>query len=1362
MRSSKLITCLVLICGLAPFTLLSQDIYTYTTKGACHGLDNGRLELELIESEISSIVDVSFPISIYVEDLNDESVEWLVFSDSWQQSVDHLYAGDYRATVDLNSSCSFQFDFFILASNISIDDAFLKLKHPSTCSSEDGDFRVLSSTVTGGVGSFNFTYTDFAGQQVFPNSNPDGSFRAGTYYFVATDEAGCSDAYEFKLDAPYYADILMVSNPTCSGQSNGSVGALLLDGANGEYEFSWSNGIVETTIHQSEQENLPVGNYCVTITSTEDPSCNMYGCAEVEQLTTTIPLSMTYMVYHPCPNQSNGHIIAQPSGGIPPYIVKFNGQTLNHQALPEGIYVISIEDACGNYISSDPVTLTSMTADASKVAIDVGCLGSNGKLSIEAEFVSHGNTPYSNLERIVSFNGPYVKSRHESLIIQDARGCNYQIGGMPYEVLNNFARLNPPIHTCDGINTGKIKVELNGNMEDFTLEFDNINLSELIDPIFNNQVVSFENLPSADYSISVDMSNCALNEILKITGTSKLTNVFNSYDMEEDLCMYDEFCNGELITSLGVSGTPFMEPNFSSTSSGAFGGCGTQRKCLNSNFIVDKTNVRKVTLPWWQYVKLYFDMLADPRYLGILALNTRPPDPRANRGCRPVSFCPVTMEISRLGFHNIGNRNWMEDVTYDESTGCFDYYCLNMPRTYCYDDVLSDVMPSNFLEDPIFETIYGNCTIKKENAYQLLLWRDQMMQEYEDYDLNTELSTLLDNYEDLLIEGNEIIRCSDITFCLNNFNVLLIDFDVECQYTTKCEEGYYEFNPDTQDYYWIGPESVTQGYCDVYTIDEVDYNVCASSDETCFIAECSLLPLVPCRTYIRLRDYEPGILENGFSGNGGIVRILSKDRNQLFSSLQFNNSENGLSPYTTYKSGINEIDEYFSETSFSPLYKANPYNSKSCLDFSSNNHVVSYNIDNKELFFGFIYDLIETELSIKASDFIKVKNVLINDSNSYVIGSFAGHLTYNNQTIEYSLDTSDFILQIDMSSITLINQLVLSYGLDHTINFLANPAFTFLDPILVEKIKLNQMPISLDTIPLAFNLYDFNLFNVRSDLQQSKGRLIDVVENNPADLEIFKNEVFIDRGEEVDSMHVYTVSNSLSTTKLLTAKEKEILIRRNQTTGTTSILMKSLKSMELDGSRSIEFNNNTVIIEFDSLGFPLSYFDFQLGVEDGFSVEDLFLYDSIYYFAGDVEVTKESLTIGDVNFIFHEWHEIGLAGFTSTVKTSSFTLFDYGFNRSSFNLDPINDTDQIDILFYPNPFHDVLQMEITNKTNAQNKLKITMQSILGTEVLTDFIEIPPGTFRKNLPLNNRIPNGVYLIKVFSDDKHIETHKLVKS
>jgi len=75
MKRNNIFVWLVFIWIVSPMNILAQDFYDFTTKGACHGLDNGTLELNLNESIITSTVDVSFPITIYVEDLCDGSVE---------------------------------------------------------------------------------------------------------------------------------------------------------------------------------------------------------------------------------------------------------------------------------------------------------------------------------------------------------------------------------------------------------------------------------------------------------------------------------------------------------------------------------------------------------------------------------------------------------------------------------------------------------------------------------------------------------------------------------------------------------------------------------------------------------------------------------------------------------------------------------------------------------------------------------------------------------------------------------------------------------------------------------------------------------------------------------------------------------------------------------------------------------------------------------------------------------------------------------------------------------------------------------------------------------------------------------------
>ena len=75
MQNSNLLKGIILVLAFLPFVAYTQNFYSYTTKGSCHQLDNGRLDIQLIEQAISPIVNVEFPITIHVEDVNDDQVE---------------------------------------------------------------------------------------------------------------------------------------------------------------------------------------------------------------------------------------------------------------------------------------------------------------------------------------------------------------------------------------------------------------------------------------------------------------------------------------------------------------------------------------------------------------------------------------------------------------------------------------------------------------------------------------------------------------------------------------------------------------------------------------------------------------------------------------------------------------------------------------------------------------------------------------------------------------------------------------------------------------------------------------------------------------------------------------------------------------------------------------------------------------------------------------------------------------------------------------------------------------------------------------------------------------------------------------
>lgn len=1353
MKRINLITCIIiLLWSLLPSMLHSQDFYNYTTKGACHGMDNGRLDLTLVESEISSIVDVSFPISIYVEDLNNSDVEWLVLSDDWQQTVEQLYAGDYRVTVDLNSSCSFQFDFSILESNISFDDALLTLKHPSSCSLEDGDVVVRNSNLSGEVGYTTFSFMNFSGEQVFPQSNPGGSLGAGTYYIIATDEVGCSDSYEFKLEAPYHADITMEATSTCSGQSVGTLGAYL-NFPSGLYEFSWSNGFVETNVWQSEQEDLSSGNYCVTVTSMENPDCQMIQCIDIGVLPPSDPLVVNTNVIQPCPGDNNGQIVTNISGGYPPYTKQLNGANHTLLGLTEGDYNLIVTDVCGGSYSEN-IVLKSMEADFDYLVNTPACYAQGGSLSLYEIHVSGGTPPYYDLYKEVNF--PFRNSDNvmEVFRIKDARGCMLNADYNPIKV-DNIHINHKSGKTCAGLTVGNIEIEYNmPTLANYYLLLDNQNLSNLLEPTNSTQIINIGGLSAGDYSLHLDLNGCVYDEDVRIIESSNLDERFNNFDEDDNMCVYDQYCNGNLITSEGIRRSTSFSNIFNDAGWNGIFKCQLEKNCNGSSEAFGVLTAPIQQLPWWQYVRLYQDKLGDNRFSNIVRVE---PFPIASdhRGCRPVYFCPLTMRILGYGFHNIGRKDWIDKVTIDESTGCLNYFCLNFSNNYCYDDVINDILPDSYINDRIFEEVFGDCEVRNENVAQLLEWEPNMRSEY-DF-LETELFKELDLIKTFIAQGNRNLYCADITFCLNTFEVVNVNIPSgECDLVSDCNDPYWL--PDGT---YVGPEAHVISYCSTTLVDGIKYLTCPDPNRTCIDEDCDNPVSYPCRKLTRILPWTPGILDDKLIGGDDKIKVLSRDDRVKLPKIAYQVDNGELSPFTYYGES-RDVREYFSETASSPIYKDQSNSALLGFDASNNTYLSCY-LESNNLWSiegGYMND--EIFLNLSSTDFLSIKDFLVRDGNMYFVCLVKGTLNLNNQTLVTVTNKSILYLKWNLLDPSIREYVLVLEDLNvvDPESILSSDRNLDLDPSRIQAVSYNGTNVPIESNNTSF---DWTRFEFRSTTRPRVSNDLDSLVFHSPNFIMMKN---MDRNQGSNPPgninHKYVMSLQADLTnesifEIYPGSEENLIVRTTEDSTKLLIYGTEIDSIGI-ANKMVRLNKENIFLLYDHVSQEVKHYTVNNSLLDHEVIEvfDFMPLDDQVYFVSELSTNAIENKVGDYTFILDAVEGTELIGITSVIEYDNFIDHtDYS------NLDNVFDNyrvtnEPLKISVFPNPSDGLINVSILTSNDELVDGEVQIFSIVGENVFSISTTLESYETNLTIDLGTKIPPGLYYIQFIDSNLSIKS------
>ena len=185
-----------------------------------------------------------------------------------------------------------------------------------------------------------------------------------------------------------------VTDPTCSGQDNGSI-ELIVTGGSGNYGYSWDNG--ETT---KDIYDLAPGTYELTFSQLDGTGVAQCSFTEQYELAYQNALSVTaFATDASCHGAADGSVTATATGGVAPYdyiweretpagsgtwTTLMNSQTIDPVA--NGIYRVTVVDVNGCEIISGNVTVSEPADfDVANIAVTnpIDCNGSEtGEITV--------------------------------------------------------------------------------------------------------------------------------------------------------------------------------------------------------------------------------------------------------------------------------------------------------------------------------------------------------------------------------------------------------------------------------------------------------------------------------------------------------------------------------------------------------------------------------------------------------------------------------------------------------------------------------------------------------------------------------------------------------------------------------------------------------------------------------------------------------------------------------------------------------------------------------------------------------------------------------------------------------------------
>ncbi len=298
-------------------------------------------------------------------------INYMWSTGSTNASINNLTSGIYSVTVTDQLDCTAVESIQVLSS--SAPEVTVQINHTS-CGDNNGALIAMTS---GGEGPYLYQWSNGLSGSALSNLIP------GNYTVTVEDVNGCTDISSVMVDDSESPVLTIAGTDTECGESNGDV-STSVTGGNLPYSYNWSNGATASNLN-----NLSAGNYSLTVTDAS--GCTDVGTVNVsDSESPTLTLNGTDTS---CGN-SNGSVIANPSGGNTPYSFDWsNGMSSDAIFdLAPGNYSVTVTDASDCQAVQSYEVLSSIALNANITGTNEICTNSAGSANV---VIVSGNQPYS-------------------------------------------------------------------------------------------------------------------------------------------------------------------------------------------------------------------------------------------------------------------------------------------------------------------------------------------------------------------------------------------------------------------------------------------------------------------------------------------------------------------------------------------------------------------------------------------------------------------------------------------------------------------------------------------------------------------------------------------------------------------------------------------------------------------------------------------------------------------------------------------------------------------------------------------------------------------------------------------------------
>ena len=425
-----------------------------------------------------------------------------VLNDSIEQvngTFDNLAAGTYEILIfDNNRICADTLSATITSPEplgINFD-----ITPPSCFNTNDG---AITATPFGGVAN----YSNFVWQGSNESTPSISNLSEGEYILSLQDMNGCVVEDTAFVKAPPILEVDSTQNPvSCFGDLDGSAG-VKVKGGTPPYAYQWSDG--QTT---ADAVGLGIGTYNIVVSDRN-------GCSQMTEATVTQPdpIQVAFDATPiSCAEEEDASIVADASGGIPPYRYRWENEQSNklNFGLGIGTYFVTVTDANGCEEVAEEEIRPTTVVEASLIPTSPLCANSaTGRITVEP---SGGTGPYEYLWddslAQTTQTAENLAAGAYTVTVTDVNGCETILNPVLLDATELEISPSGREASCPDKSDGFGEIQVSGGATPYQYLWEN-----------GTQTAIQENLAPGNYPFTVtDNNGCSKIDTISITSPAAL------------------------------------------------------------------------------------------------------------------------------------------------------------------------------------------------------------------------------------------------------------------------------------------------------------------------------------------------------------------------------------------------------------------------------------------------------------------------------------------------------------------------------------------------------------------------------------------------------------------------------------------------------------------------------------------------------------------------------------------------------------------------------------------------------------------------------------------------------------------------